>query len=102
MSRNLRKALTAALVEEPTDSPSSMIKKDCRSPLAVARDKYFGSRGGGYGADNIQSLGNENPSYYLRNRLDAAFLAGARAQEVISDEDHDWIIQVSKRTLTKK
>lgn len=51
---------------------------DLRSPLAKARDAWFKSRAGKICADASTLVNITYPSSFLRNRLEVAFLAGAK------------------------
>jgi hypothetical protein len=61
-------------------------KKDLRSPLAKARDEWFASEEGQKCCDIslIRYYEVKEAPRYLHNRLAAAFLAGAAAQEKIA------------------
>jgi hypothetical protein len=53
---------------------------DLRSPLARERDEWFASKEG------IGCTDGSASGLFLRHRLELAFLAGARAQELIDDD----------------
>ncbi len=62
----------------PTPNHTPSTPPDLRSPLAKARDAYLET------ADcNAGTLRGDHANYYLQNRLQAAFLAGAEAQKQI-------------------
>ena len=54
-----------------------MTKKDHRSPLAKARDKWLHSDEGKRGLD-LSILKAASQKRFLKNRLESAFLAGAK------------------------
>ena len=57
-----------------------------RHPLAVAKDKWFESEEGRR-CNNFWTLKPEqDPEFYLKNRLELAFMAGAAAQEKIDQK----------------
>lgn len=53
---------------------------DIRSPLSKARDEWLDSKEGQLALD-AGTLGMNNPKYYMRNRLEKAFHAGANWKE---------------------
>ena len=55
-----------------------MAKIDNRNPLAIERDRWFESPEG-LSSRDIETLGRRDSSF-LSNRLEGAFLAGARSQ----------------------
>lgn len=57
--------------------------KDLRSPLAKARDDFFENEGKSL-ANAVTLRAPSSQDQYLRNRLERAFLAGAKAQEAIN------------------
>ncbi len=57
--------------------------KDLRSPLAKARDKFLDE----VSDCQASTLGTIRPGYYLRNRIAAAFEAGAIWQEKHSQNE---------------
>ncbi len=59
---------------------------DLRSPLAVARDTYLESPEG-VANKNPSTLGSHRPDYYLKNRLESAFLAGAEFERERQDQE---------------
>ncbi len=56
---------------------------DRRTPLAKARDEFLESDAGKKLTD-ASTLGNTSPDYYLRNRLERAFMAGVAAQRALA------------------
>jgi len=65
------------------------MSKDHRSELAIKRDEWFASDEGKKCADIISLLPTrhyKNNEIYLKNRLEAAFLAGANATNEIAEE----------------
>ena len=71
-----------------------MTGKDLRSELAIKRDEWLASDEGKMCAD-IHSLRRNrhyaNSAIYLRNRIETAFLAGAKANEEVRQEVCDKI-----------
>ena len=65
---------------------------DMRSPLAIARDKWFESDSGKSCGDT-ERFCEDRMAPYLRNRLATAFLAGAEAQEKIDAKQKTEIEQ---------
>jgi len=56
---------------------------DQRNDLAKARDEWFSSKEG-QEAQDASILYSPHQSRWLRNRLEGAFIAGAKAQEKIN------------------
>lgn len=65
--------------------------EDLRSELAIKRDEWFESdEGKRCCADGLS--GREDAKKYLKNRLEAAFLAGAKANEAVKKELEDKVL----------
>ena len=65
-----------------------------KSELAIKRDEWFGSEEGRKCCD-AATLGHIQPERFLRNRLERAFLAGAKADAEVQQEFCDRIDKIA-------
>jgi len=63
-----------------------MTNKDMRSELAIKRDEWLESKEGKSCCCFETLMGIAGGEGYLKNRIEAAFLAGAKANEAVKEE----------------